>query len=161
MPAVAMTDSANLYGAFKFVSAARKAGIKPIVGCEFNICKSHQDKSVKDNGFQVLCIAKTKKGYHNISKLSSCAFIDGFYYVPRIDRELLLQYKEDIIVTTGSLNGEVPRLILNVGEKQAEEAVVWYHENFGEDFYVGPVDHQVEAVSYTHIRDYAKVLDTR
>jgi DNA polymerase-3 subunit alpha len=144
MPAVAMTDSANLYGAFKFVSAARKAGIKPIVGCEFNICKSHQDKSVKDNGFQVLCIAKTKKGYHNISKLSSCAFIDGFYYVPRIDRELLLQYKEDIIVTTGSLNGEVPRLILNVGEKQAEEAFVWYHENFGEDFYVELVDHQLE-----------------
>jgi DNA polymerase-3 subunit alpha len=144
MPAVAMTDSANLYGAFKFVSAARKAGIKPIVGCEFNICKSHQDKSVKDNGFQVLCLAKSKKGYHNLSKLSSCAFIDGFYYLPRIDRELLLQYKEDIIVTTGSLNGEVPRLILNVGEKQAEEAFVWYYENFGEDFYVELVDHQLE-----------------
>ena len=144
MPAVAMTDSANLYGAFKFVAAAKKAGVKAIVGCEFNICKSHQDKSVKDNGFQVLCLAKTKKGYHNLAKLSSCAFIDGFYYVPRIDRELLLQYKKDIIVTTGSLNGEVPRLILNVGEKQAEEAFVWYHENFGEDFYVELVDHQLE-----------------
>lgn len=144
MPAVAMTDSANLYGAFKFVSAARKAGIKPIVGCEFNLCKSHQDKTVKDNGFQMLALAKTKKGYHNLAKLSSCAFVDGFYYVPRIDRDLLLQYKEDLIISTGSLSGEVPRLILNVGEKQAEEAFVWYHENFGEDFYVELVDHKLE-----------------
>src|SRR5690606_23586915 len=85
-----------------------------------------------------------KNGYHNLAKLSSCAFVDGFYYVPRIDKELILQYKEDLIVTTGNTYGEVPSLILNVGEKQAEEALVWYHEQFGEDFYVELLNHELE-----------------
>ncbi len=144
MPAVAMTDIANLYGAFKFVSSARAAGLKPIVGVEFYLCRNHTDKSVKDNGYQIVAIAKNKSGYHNLAKLSSHAFVSGYYYVPRIDKELLLQYKDDLIVTTGGLNGEIPRLILNVGEKQAEEAFVWYLENFGDDFYVEMVDHGLE-----------------
>lgn len=144
MPAVAMTDHANLYGAFSFVQTALQEGIKPIVGCEFYLCRDHTDKSVKDNGFQTVCLAKNKNGYHNLAKLSSHAFVDGFYYVPRIDKELLLQYKEDLIITTGNLYGEVPRLILNVGEKQAEEAFAWYQEHFGEDFYVELNRHGLE-----------------
>lgn len=144
MPAVAMTDIANLYGAFKFVSAARGAGLKAIVGCEFYVCRDHKDRTQKDNGYQIVAIAKNKAGYHNLAKLSSHAFVDGYYYVPRIDKELLLQYKEHLIITTGSLGGEIPRLILNVGEKQAEEAFLWYKENFGEDFYVELVDHGLE-----------------
>ncbi len=144
MPAVAMTDIANLYGAFKFTSAALAADLKPIVGCELYLCRDHQDKSVKDNGFQIVAIAKNKAGYHNLAKLSSLGFTAGYYYVPRIDKELLLQYKENLIVTSGSMGGEIPRLILNVGEKQAEEAFIWYKENFGEDFYVELVDHGLE-----------------
>lgn len=155
MPAVAMTDIANLYGAFKFVSAARAAGLKPIVGVEYYLCRDHKDKTVKDNGYQIVAIAKNKAGYHNLAKLSSHAFVDGYYYVPRIDKELLLQYKENLIITTGSLSGEIPRLILNVGEKQAEESFLWYKENFGEDFYVELVDHGLEenkVVNQTLIR---------
>jgi DNA polymerase-3 subunit alpha len=144
MPAVALTDHANLYGAFSFVQTAIASGLKPILGCEFYLCRNHTDKKVKDNGHQLVVLAKSKKGYHNLAKLSSIAFVDGFYYVPRIDREILLQYKEDLIITTGNLFGEVPRLILNVGEKQAEEAFVWYHQNFGEDFYVELTRHGLE-----------------
>lgn len=144
MPAVAMTDHANLYGAFSFVQTALAEGVKPIVGCEFYVCRNHTDKTVKDNGHQIVALAKNKNGYHNLAKLSSFAFIDGFYYVPRIDKDLLLEYKEDLIITTGNLYGEIPRLILNVGEKQAEEAFAWYHENFGEDFYVELVRHDLE-----------------
>ncbi len=144
MPAVAMTDHANLYGAFHFVQTALANDIKPIVGCEFYVNRNHKDKTVKDNGYQVVFLAKNKNGYHNLAKLSSCAFVDGFYYVPRIDKELLLQYKQDLIVTTGNTYGEIPSLILNVGEKQAEEAFVWYHENFGEDFYVELINHGLE-----------------
>lgn len=144
MPAVAMTDHANLYGAFSFVQTALAEGIKPIVGCEFYVCRNHTDKTVKDNGHQIVALAKNKNGYHNLAKLSSFAFIDGFYYVPRIDKDLLLQYKQDLIITTGNLYGEIPRLILNVGEKQAEEAFAWYHENFGDDFYVELVRHELE-----------------
>ncbi len=144
MKAVAITDHANLYGAFHFVKAALDNDIKPIVGCEFYVCRDHLDKSQKDNGNQQVFLAKNKNGYHNLAKLSSHGFVNGFYYVPRIDKELLLQHKEDLIATTGNKYGEIPRLILNVGEKQAEEAFVWYHENFGEDFYVELIRHGLD-----------------
>ncbi len=94
MPAVALTDTGNMMGAFVFVKAilnhnlTAEHPIKPIVGCEFNVCENHLDKSVKDNGYQVVLLAKNKNGYHNMAKLASAAFIDGFYYVPRIDKKL-------------------------------------------------------------------------
>lgn len=135
MPAVALTDHGNMMGAFQFVSAALAAEIKPIVGCEFNICADRSNKSVQDNGFQTVILAKNRNGYHNLVKLSSIAFTEGFYYVPRIDKDDLLKYKEDLIVLTGGLWGEVPYKILNVGETQAEEAFVWWKEQFGDDFY--------------------------
>lgn len=136
MPAVAITDHGNLYGAFAFVNAANKAEIKPIIGCEFYVAQNHTDKKNKDNGYTQVLLAKNKNGYQNLVKLSSYSFIDGFYYVPRIDKELLLQYKGDLIATTGSRGAEIPSLILNVGETQAEEAFVWWKETFGEDFYI-------------------------
>ena len=136
MPAIAMTDHGNMMGAFHFVKAAMGAEIKPIVGCEFNLCRDRKNKAQKDDGYQTVLIAKNKAGYHNLAKLASYANIEGFYYVPRIDKELLVQYKGDLIATTGGLWGEIPFLILNVGETQAEEAFVWWKEQFGEDFYV-------------------------
>ncbi len=141
MPAVAITDHYNLYGAFQFVQTALANDIKPILGCELQVCRAHADKTVKDNGYQQVFLAKNKNGYHNLAKLSSIGFVDGFYYVPRIDKELLVEYKEDLIAITGNLYGEIPSLILNVGEKQAEEAFVWYHQQFGEDFYVELMRH--------------------
>jgi len=147
MPAVAMTDTANMMAAFHFVSAilnhnkTAETPMKPIVGCEFNICEDHKNKSQKDNGYQVVLLAKNKKGYHNLAKMSSIAFVDGFYYVPRIDREIIKKYKEDIIVLTGNLYGEVPSKILNLGEKQAEEALLWWKEEFKDDFYIELMRH--------------------
>lgn len=136
MPAIAMTDHGNMMGAFNFVSEAISKDIKPVLGCEFNLSRDRHNKSNKDNGYQTVLLAKNKAGYHNLAKLASYANIEGFYYLPRIDKELLLQYKEDLIATTGGLWGEIPFLILNVGETQAEEAFVWWKEHFGEDFYV-------------------------
>ena len=136
MPAIAMTDHGNMMAAFNFVKEAIANDIKPIVGCEFNVCQDRKNKSRKDDGFQTVLLAKNKTGYHNLAKLASFANIEGFYYVPRIDKEVLVQYKSDLIATTGGLWGEVPYLILNVGETQAEEAFVWWKEQFGEDFYV-------------------------
>ncbi len=97
-----------MMAAFQFVSAALANDIKPIVGCEFNICADRSNKKVQDNGFQTVILAKTKNGYHNLVKLSSIAFTEGFYYVPRIDKNDLVKYKEDLIVTTGGLWGEYP-----------------------------------------------------
>lgn len=136
MPAVAITDHGNMMGAFNFVNAALSNDIKPIVGCEFNICGDRTNKKVQDNGFQTVILAKNKRGYHNLVKLSSIAFTEGFYYLPRIDKNDLLAFQEDLIVTTGGLWGEVPYKILNVGDTQAEEALIWWKEHFGEDLYV-------------------------
>ncbi len=165
MPAVAMTDHANLMGAFHFVrdvlsynkTAATKNALaiengeeptevemKPIVGCEFFVCENHKDKTKKDNGYQVVFLAKTKKGYHNLAKMSSIAYTEGFYYVPRIDRNIVEKYKEDIIILSGNLFGEIPGKILNLGENQAEEALLWWKSQFGDDFYLELMRHNQE-----------------
>ena len=165
MPAVAITDHANLMGAFHFVrdilyhnkTAQTKNDaavandeiptetiIKPIVGCEFFVCEDHKDKTRKDNGFQIVFLAKTKKGYHNLAKMSSIAYTEGFYYVPRIDKKIIEKYKEDLIVLSGNLYGEIPNKVLNLGENQAEEALIWWKNQFGKDFYIEVMRHNQE-----------------
>ncbi|MFD2201488.1 DNA polymerase III subunit alpha [Shivajiella indica] len=136
MPAIAMTDHGNMMGAFHFVREALSKEIKPIIGCEFNLTKDRTNKNQKDDGYQTVLLAKNKAGYHNLAKLASYANIQGYYYLPRIDKEILTKYKNDLIATTGGLWGEIPYLILNVGDTQAEEAFLWWKEQFGEDFYV-------------------------
>lgn len=165
MPAVAMTDHANMMGAFHFVAQvlnhnkgvesrnqiAIEEGrtpeeqiIKPIVGCEFFVCDDHEDKSRKDNGYQVVLLAKNKTGYHNLAKMSSIAYTKGFYYIPRIDKAVIEQYKEDILVLSGNLYGEISSKLLNLGEKQAEEALLWWKSQFGDDFYIELMRHNQE-----------------
>ncbi|MEN8188089.1 MAG: DNA polymerase III subunit alpha, partial [Bacteroidota bacterium] len=150
MPAVAMTDTGNMMGAFEFVEGVIKHNksnddnLIPIVGCEFNVCEDHQNKNTKDNGYQIVLLAKNKRGYHNLAKMASIAYVDGFYYVPRIDKEIVKKYKGDIIVLSGNMYGEIPSKILNIGEKQAEEALLWWKEEFGEDFYLELNNHQQE-----------------
>src|SRR5690554_2409549 len=165
MPAVALTDHANMMGAFHFVKAVTNHNktvqaknneaiekgetpslkeIKPILGCEFFVCEDHTDKSRKDNGYQIVLLAKNKNGYHNLAKLSSLAYTDGFYYVPRIDKKLIQQYKEDLIVLTGNLYGEVPSKVLNIGENQAEEALLWWKKEFADDLYIELMRHNQE-----------------
>jgi len=162
MPAVAMTDHGNMMGAFHFVTqvlnynkgaeaknaAALEKGeeptetiIKPVVGCEFFVCENHTDKKRKDDGYQVVLLAKNKNGYHNLAKMSSIAYTKGFYYVPRIDKAVIEQYKEDIIVLSGNLYGEIASKLLNIGERQAEEALLWWKSQFGADFYIEVMRH--------------------
>jgi DNA polymerase-3 subunit alpha len=150
MPAVALTDHANLMGAFHFIKAIKahnkeaEQKIKPIVGCEFYVCEDHLDKTRRDDGYQIVFLAKNKKGYHNLAKLTSAAYVSGFYYVPRIDRKLIEQYKDELIVLTGNTYGEVPSKILNIGDRQAEEALGWWHTQFGDDLYIELMRHGEE-----------------
>ena len=163
MSAVALTDTNNMMGAFNFVKEALaynkkvadinsnleegqqpKTPLIPIVGCEFHVCENHLDKTRKDNGYQIVFLAKNKNGYHNLAKMSSISHTKGFYYVPRIDKNIVEQYKEDLIVLSGNLYGEIPGKILNVGENQAEEALLWWKDQFGDDFYLEIMNHEQE-----------------
>ena len=153
MKALSLTDHANLMGAFHFIKAIKKHNsdlaevadqIKPILGCELFVCEDHQDRSRRDNGYQIVFIAKNKEGFENLSKMSSIAYTKGFYYVPRIDKKIVEQYKSDLIVLTGNLYGEVPSKILNLGDKQAEEALQWWSEQFGDDLYIELMRHGQE-----------------
>ncbi|MEX1211262.1 MAG: DNA polymerase III subunit alpha [Balneolaceae bacterium] len=149
MPAVALTDLGNMFGIFKFVQAAHKEGIKPIIGTEcYFVEDRHQKKFTRerpDRRSQQIFLAKNRKGYENLSLLSSMGYVEGYYYkFPRVDRELVQQCREGLIALSGGLRGEVVDLILNQGEEAAEEAFLWWHETFGDDFYVELLRHNLE-----------------
>ena len=149
MPAVAVTDIGNMHGAFYAVGEGEKLGIKVIIGAELYLTKDrHKHKFTKDNPdrrTRQVFLAKNQAGYHNLAKMCSYGYVEGYYAgYPRIDRELILKYKENVIATTGGINAEIPQLILNVGELQAEEAFQWWLEEFREDFYIQLQRHGLE-----------------
>ncbi|QHT66793.1 DNA polymerase III subunit alpha [Rhodocytophaga rosea] len=149
MPAVALTDHGNMFGAFKFVAEANKYNVKPIVGCEFYLVedrhKKNFNKDSKDNRHHQLLLAKDQNGYKNLAKLCSLGYIEGMYSKwPRIDKEILLKYKEGLIATTCCIGAEVPQAILNQGEEEAEKLFQWWLDLFGEDYYVELQRHKME-----------------
>ena len=149
MPAIAITDFGNMMGVFHFVRECEMAGIKAIVGCEFFVAEEYQrqqfTKDNPDKRFKQVLIAKNEAGYHNLAKLCSVGFIEGYYAgLPRVGREVIEKFKENLICTTGGIGGEVADLILNIGEQQAEEAFQYWHQLFGDDFYVQLMRHGLE-----------------
>ncbi|MBN1373907.1 DNA polymerase III subunit alpha [Candidatus Dojkabacteria bacterium] len=134
MKSVALTDHGVLFGVHKFYMAAKAAGIKPIIGVEAYVAqRTRFDKVAKlDNDpYHLILLAKDSVGYKNLVKLISLANIEGFYYKPRIDRELIEIYKEGLIATSGCLAGEIPQLILNKQYAKAKEVALWYQGVFG------------------------------
>ena len=142
MPAIALTDHGNLYGAFEMHEAASNEGIKPILGAEFYIAKKSR-KDHDNRGYHLILLAKNLTGYHNICILSTLAFKEGIYYVPRIDKELLQEYHEGIIASSACLGGEIAKTILQNGIDEAEKVVWEYKEIFGEDFYLELMRHGI------------------
>ncbi|MBP9691397.1 PHP domain-containing protein, partial [Candidatus Woesebacteria bacterium] len=139
MPAVTITDHGALYGAFKFFIKAKNAGIKPIIGCElYKANGKRTEKPEKDERgmYHQLVLAKNLTGYQNLLKLVTRANLEGFYYKPRVDWELIEQYHEGLIATTGCLAGEVPQLIMQDQLTQAEEVLKRYQEIFNDDYYI-------------------------
>ncbi len=139
MEAIAITDHGNMFGVKEFHNAASKKGIKPIIGCEIYVAKrSIENVSGKEDrsGDHLILLAKNLKGYKNLIKLVSTAWIKGFYYKPRVDKALLAQYKEGLIASSACLAGEIQDEILNGTMTGAEAALRSYLDIFGDDFYL-------------------------
>ncbi|MBI5122920.1 PHP domain-containing protein, partial [Candidatus Roizmanbacteria bacterium] len=129
MPAVAITDHGALYGAFKFFVKAQERGIKPIIGVEtYKAKNSRLDKQshVDRDQYHLVLLAKNLVGYQNLLKIVTTAYLEGFYYKPRIDFEILEKYHEGIIALSACLNGEIPSLILENQTKEAEKVLEKY-----------------------------------
>jgi DNA polymerase-3 subunit alpha len=148
MPALAITDHGNMFGAFEFVAEAYKhknddgsLKVKPVLGCEFYVVETRHKKNFtkdqKDERYHQVLLAKNKQGYDNLLKLCSLGFQEGMYSkYPRIDKELILQYHEGLIATTCCLGAYVPQTILHDGEDAAEKEFKWWLDLFGEDYYI-------------------------
>lgn len=149
MPAVALTDRGNMYGAFTFTRACSAAGVKPIVGCEVFVADEYKKlkftKDSPDRRFPMVLLAKDMDAYKNLTKIVSEGYINGFYAgVPRVGREVIEEYKEGLICLSGGITSEVASLVLNVGEKQAEEVILFWHKIFGDDYYLELLNHGLD-----------------
>ena len=136
MPAVAITDHGNMYGAVKFYDVCRKQGIKAIFGCEFYVANDLYEKNGKSKYAHLVLLAKDEVGYNNICRLNSIAFKEGFYYKPRIDYKTLEQYHEGVVCLSACLAGDIPQAILKRDFDEAERLVKWFKDLFGDDFYL-------------------------
>ena len=145
--AVAITDHGCMNGAVEFYRACKQEGIQPIIGCEVYVApRSHGDKvhGVDQNPFHLVLLCKNGVGYQNLIKLVSIANVEGFYQKPRIDHDLLLQYHEGLICLSACLSGELPRYLLAGQMDKARETVQFYHNLFGEDYFIELQDHGIQ-----------------
>ena len=144
-PAVAITDHGSMYGVIEFYQKAKKAGVKPIIGVEAYLApNSRLDKNTKEDGrsYHLVLLAKNNEGYNNLIKLVSAAHIEGFYYKPRIDWELLTKHHEGLIASSACLAGEISRLIMAGKLKEAEVRARAYNDLFGQgNYYLELMDH--------------------
>lgn len=138
MPALAITDHGVMYGVIDFYKACKKAGIKPIIGCEVYVApNSRFDKkpNIDDSPYHLVLLAKNNIGYQNLIKLVSMASLEGFYYKPRVDKEILAQHSEGLIALSACLAGEIPALLMANKYEEARKTALWYQSIFGENNY--------------------------
>jgi len=137
MDSLAITDHGVMYGAVQFYLGAKEAGIKPIIGCEVYVAQdSRFSRNAGDkNNYHLILLTRNQTGYRNLIQLTTKAHLDGFYYKPRVDKELLQEYHQGLIALSACVVGEVPRLILEGRLQEAKQAALWYKQTFG-DFYL-------------------------
>ena len=164
MKSIAITDHGNMFGVLEFYDAAVKAGIKPIIGMEAYIAPRNRTLRKKIDGestsYHLVLLAKNQQGFKNLIKLSSIAYLEGYYYKPRIDKEILAKYSEGLVASTACMKGEVPYKLRRGMREQAIKAAEEYLEIFGEDFYFEIQDHHIpeEAHVYPMVYDLAKEM---
>jgi DNA polymerase-3 subunit alpha len=162
MDSLAITDHGVMYGAIEFYQAARAAGVKPIIGCEIYIAPgSRLDRNAGDrNNYHLILLAKNHTGYQNLIQLTTKAHLEGFYYRPRVDKELLVQHRDGLVALSACLAGEIPQYILNGRLDDARQAALWYKQTF-ENYYFEIMRHpmpEMEEVN-RHLIKMGKELD--
>src|SRR5437899_3291391 len=156
MPAVAMTDHGNIFGAVHFVNAANKAGVKPIVGCELYVCKKDDHVIERtapegDTYNHLLVLAENEIGYRNLVRITSEASLRGFYYKPRVSKKFLAEHSQGLIGLSGCLKGEVAEFLMEEKYEAARHAAATYRDIFGkENFYLEIQDHGLEREHHIH-----------
>ncbi len=166
MDSVALTDHGNIYGAIEFFKEAKKRNIKPIIGCEVYLAYEsmlQKRPNIDDKRYHLILLVKNEQGYKNLVKLITKAHLEGFYYRPRVDEELLAKYSEGLIATSACLQGKIPKLILAKKIKNAEELALKYQSIYGKNnFYLELQNHpnipEQEVVNKTLI-EISKKLD--
>jgi DNA polymerase-3 subunit alpha len=147
MPAIAITDHGTMFGVIEFYNAATQVGVKPIIGLETYVAarsiKEHDPQEDKKSS-HLLLLAENETGYKNLLKIASTAQLEGFYYFPRVDHDVLAQYAQGLIATSGCMSGEIPRLLLRGQTKQADKLLGWYVDTFGPDnFFIELQQHNI------------------
>ncbi len=168
MDAIALTDHGNLFGAIEFYQQARKAKIKPIIGCELYMAPGRcQDRSssagMRDTSYHIVLLAKNEIGYRNLIKLSSHGYLDGFYYRPRIDWELLERHHDGLICLTACLKGQIPQLLIQGRDEEAYQIASRLKENFGDDLYFEIQNHGIneEAIANKALVELGRQMDVK
>ena len=139
MDAIAVTDHGSMFGTIDFYKECKKNGIKPIIGCEVYVAprtRFDKEPNIDNKYYHLILLAKNNDGYKNLAKLVSLGFVDGYYYKPRIDKEILEKYHEGLICCSACLGGEVAQAILKDDMEKAEEIAIWHKNIFGEDYYL-------------------------
>ncbi len=158
MPALAITDHGNMFGSLEFYTEAKKHNIKPIIGCEAYIAPRertlHRAVEGEPYSYHVVLLAKNETGYKNLIKLTSYSYLQGFYYRPRIDRELLRQYSDGLVVLSACMKGEIAYKLRQGRREAAIESAEFYLDLFGDDFYLELQDHGIEEEHHTYPKVY-------
>lgn len=139
MDSIAITDHGVMFGVIDFYKACKKEGIKPIIGCEVYVAprtRFDKEPGIDNHYYHLILLAKNNEGYKNLSKLVSLGYVDGYYYKPRIDHDILEQYSEGLICLSACLAGEVNQALLNGQTEKAEQVALWHKKVFGEDYYI-------------------------
>ena len=159
--AIALTDSGNLFGAVEFSQECKKHGVRPIIGCKLWICKHHTEKIEKHHNYSLILLCKDKQGFFNLKKLSSIGYIDGFYYVPRVDMNLISQHSEGLACIIPQYGSEVSECYTLGQEHKVEHKITELKNIFGDDLYVELQNHgeSGEQVLNKQLDSVAKKLD--
>ena len=156
MPAVALTDHGNMYGAIEFYKECKKAGIKPIIGCEFYVAERNltdKEAGIDNKRYHLILLAKNLKGYKNLMRLVSIANLEGYYYKPRIDEEVLKEYSEGLICLSGCMGGKLARAVLSQNEEKVKQIIKTHIDIFGTENYF------IELQNHPHIEKDAELRE--